>query len=85
MSGILLRFRQKRVAIQITCDIEGMYYQVGVNKSDRNFLRFLWWENGDVKRIPTEYRMIVHLFAATYFPRCANFAIKHTAEVFKDE
>ena len=83
MSGILLRFRQERVAI--TCDIEGMYHQVGVNKSDRNFLRFLWWENGDVKRILTEYRMTVHLFGATSSPGCANFALKHTAEVFKDE
>ncbi|XP_030843475.1 uncharacterized protein LOC115924777 [Strongylocentrotus purpuratus] len=39
--GVLCRFRKDHVAF--TCDIEGMFHQVGVNVEDRNYLRFLWW------------------------------------------
>ena len=38
--GVLQRFRQEPVAF--TCDIEGMFRQVRVNKEDRDLLRFLW-------------------------------------------
>ena len=39
--GVLCRFRREPVAF--TCDIEGMFHQVKVNKEHRDFLRFLWW------------------------------------------
>ena len=45
----------------------------------RNFLRFLWWENGDSEARPTEYRMNVHLFGALSSPGCANFGLKRIA------
>lgn len=83
LTGVLCRFRKERVAV--TCDIEGMFHQVGVDEPDRDFLRFLWWENGDLTRDPTEYRMTVHLFGATSSPGCANFALKSTAEIGEDE
>lgn len=82
LTGILCRFRKERVAF--TCDIEGMYHQVSVNKEDRNFLRFLWWENGQLDSTPVEYRMKVHVFGATSSPGCANFVLKHTADSYKD-
>ena len=63
----------------MTCDIEGMFHQVGVNKEDRDLLRFLWWEDGNLKDSPKEYRIAVHLFGATSSPACANFALKTTA------
>ena len=31
----------------------------------RDYLRFLWWNDGDISREPEEYRMAVHLFGAT--------------------
>ena len=37
--GVLLRFRQERIAIQ--GDIESMFYQVQVPVQDRNLMRFL--------------------------------------------
>lgn len=81
--GVLCRFREEPVAV--TCDIEGMFHQVHVNPEHRNFLRFLWWENGDIGSNPIEYRMTVHLFGATSSPGCANFALKKTASDFEDE
>ena len=75
--GVLLRFRQERIAIM--ADIEAMYYQVRVQRQHRDFLRFLWWPQGDVN-LPLEvFRMNVHLFGAVSSPSIANFALKQTA------
>ena len=76
--GVLCRFRQEPVAF--ACDIEGMFHQVRVNEEDRDFLRFLWWKDGDTTKEPEEYRMTVHLFGATSSPGCANLALKTTAD-----
>jgi hypothetical protein len=75
--GVLCRFRKGQIAV--TCDIEGMFHQVGVNEEHRNLLRFLWWEGGNLDSHPKEYRMTVHLFGATSSPGCANFALKRAA------
>jgi hypothetical protein len=75
--GVLLRFRQEEIAIM--GDIDSMFYQVQVPSQDSNFLRFLWWEDGDTSKQATEYQMAVHLFGATSSPSCANFALRKTA------
>ncbi|KRX42397.1 hypothetical protein T05_9324 [Trichinella murrelli] len=49
--GILLRFRQHRIAVQ--ADIEKMYLQVGLQTDDRDACRFLWrdcWTNAPPRR-----------------------------------
>ena len=61
-------------------DIEKMFFQVKVPREDQNFLRFLWWPNGDLTQEPQEYCMTVHLFGAGSSPGCSNFALKRTAE-----
>ena len=66
-------------------DIEGMFHQVNVNYEHRNLLRFLWWEQGDIKKSLVEYCMTVHLFGAESSPGCANFALKMTADDFEEE
>lgn len=76
--GVLVRFRLDNIAIM--ADVEKMYYQVKVPSHHVNFLRFLWWPNGDVSQPLKEYRMIVHLFGATSSASCANYALKRTAE-----
>ncbi|VDI07764.1 Hypothetical predicted protein [Mytilus galloprovincialis] len=64
-------------------DIDSMFYQVRVPSHDSNFLRFLWWENGDHSKQPVEYKMVVHLFGATSSPSCANYALRKTASELK--
>nr|XP_055041009.1 uncharacterized protein LOC129428127 [Misgurnus anguillicaudatus] len=76
--GILLRFRQHPVALM--CDVERMFHQFHVDKADRDYLRFLWWRNGDVNSPPQTFRMRVHLFGASSSPGCANFGLKHLAK-----
>ncbi|XP_072022724.1 uncharacterized protein [Amphiura filiformis] len=81
--GVLLRFRQERVAL--ASDIESMFYQVGVRKEDRDLLRFLWWPGGDISRQLEDYRMNVHIFGASSSPACANYALRKTAHDNKDQ
>ncbi|KAK0139489.1 hypothetical protein N1851_023681 [Merluccius polli] len=76
--GVLIRFRQEPVAIM--GDIQSMFHQVKVVEEDRDFLRFLWWPNGDLTKQVAEFRMTVHLFGAVSSPSCASFALRKTAE-----
>ena len=75
--GVLLRFRQEKVAF--SCDVESMFHQFRVKEEHRDYLRFLWWTGGDTAREPEEFRMTVHLFGARSSPSCANFGMKQIA------
>nr|XP_017209156.1 uncharacterized protein LOC101887079 [Danio rerio] len=77
LTGILLRFRQYPVALM--CDVEKMFHQFHVDHADRDYLRFLWWRNGDFNSQPQTFRMTVHLFGASSSPGCANYGLKHLA------
>lgn len=76
--GVLTRFRQEPVAVMT--DIQTMFHQVKVSRNDIDFLRFLWWPNGNINKPPGEHRMLVHLFGAVSSPSCANFALRQTAK-----
>ena len=75
--GVLLRFREGPVAVM--ADVEAMFHQVKVTPSDRDVLRFLWWENGELDGNLKTYRMTVHLFGGVWCPSCAQFALRRTA------
>ncbi|XP_061175604.1 uncharacterized protein LOC133184531 [Saccostrea echinata] len=76
--GVLLRFRQERIAIQ--GDIESMFHQVAVPEEDRDCMRFFWWKDGNLSAEPKQYRMKVHIFGAVSSPTCCSYALKKTAE-----
>ena len=76
--GVLLRFRQERVAIMT--DIQSMFHQVRVTPRDRDLLRFLWWRDGDLDCEPSVCRMKVHLFGGVWSPSCCNFVLRRAAE-----
>jgi len=75
--GVLCRFRKGPVAIMR--DIERMFHQFHVKAEDQDYLRFLWWDDGDFQTQPSVYRMRVHLFGAASSPGCANYGLKHVA------
>ena len=81
--GVLCRFRRHPIAVM--CDVEKMFHQFHVSVQDRDYLRFLWWQGGDTTTEPREYRMNVHLFGAKSSPACANFGLKHLANMFEHE
>ena len=78
LTGVLCRFRCEPVVVM--CDIEAMFYQVKVPIQYRDYLRFLWWQDGDTSKEPEEYRMTVHLFGAASSPGCSNFALESAAD-----
>ncbi|KAJ8375840.1 hypothetical protein SKAU_G00064200 [Synaphobranchus kaupii] len=51
--GVLCRFRRGPVAIM--CDIERMFHQFHVKAEDQDYLRFMWWEDGDLEAQPSIY------------------------------
>jgi len=75
--GVLVRFRQERIAL--ASDVKGMFHQVRVDPDDCNSLRFLWWPDGDLSKQPTDHQMLVHLFGATSSPSCASFSLRRVA------
>lgn len=81
--GVLCRFRKETVAI--ICDIERMFHQFFVTPKNRSYLRFLWWEHGDLGNEPKEYQMAVHLFGAASSPGCANFGLKFLAQQYESD
>jgi hypothetical protein len=46
------------------CDIERMFHQFLVKAENQDYLRFFWWEKGNLEAQPPIYRMKVHLFGA---------------------
>lgn len=61
-----------------------MFHQFHVRPEDQDYLRFLWWENGNLESLPSIFRMKVHLFGAASSPGCANFGLKHLAAEGQD-
>ena len=49
LDGVLLRFRKE--SIRLVADVEAMFYQIRVCPRDRDCVRFLWWPNGDLKKL----------------------------------
>ena len=69
---VLLRFRLHSYAIQ--ADIESMYHQVRIPVSDRDALRFLWYENEKL----SYYRMTSHLFGGIWCASSSTYALRRT-------
>ncbi len=80
LTGVLVRFRRHPIAV--TCDVEKMFHQFHVQEKDRDYLRFLWWKNGDRNSVLQEYRMKVHIFGAVSSPGCANYGLKYLANEY---
>lgn len=76
--GVLTRFRQERVSIM--ADIQSMFHQVKVDDEHIDFLRFLWWPEGNLEKELVQYRMTVNLFGAVSSPSCACYALRKTAK-----
>lgn len=53
-----------------------MFHQFYVDEADRDYLRFLWWKDGNFNEEPQEFRMKMHLFGAASSPGCANYGLK---------
>ncbi|XP_072930335.1 uncharacterized protein [Epargyreus clarus] len=73
LPGVLMRFRQRQVAV--TADIKDMFLRITMREEDRDALRFLWREDRR-EGPPTEYRMRSVIFGAASSP-CTAIYIKN--------
>ena len=78
MAGVMLRFRLEDIALM--ADIEAMFYQVLIPESQRSFMRFFWFKDGNLDGEVVEYEMCVHPFGAISSGACANYALRKTAD-----
>ena len=76
--GILIRFRQERIAV--VGDVEAMYHRVQVYDEDQQFLRFLWWKDGNIHGPIEEFCMKVQVFGSGPSGFCANTALRRCAD-----
>ena len=75
--GVLTRFREEKISF--IADVETMFQQVKVPEDQRSLLRFLWWENGDIRNPIKDHEMCVHLFGSISSRSCSNYALKQTS------
>ncbi|XP_068673177.1 uncharacterized protein [Montipora foliosa] len=64
--GVLMRFRENSIALM--ADVQAIFYQVYVTPEDGDYLRYLWWPEGDIHKESEEYQMKVHLFGGVSLP-----------------
>ena len=79
--GVLMHFQKHSIAIM--CNVERMFHQFHASEPDRNYLHFLWWENGDMSQEPQDFRMKVHLYGAASSPGCANYGFRSLAKEYE--
>ena len=60
-------------------DVKSMYYQVMVPVNQQSFLKFLWWNNGNLLEEPHNFVMCAYVFGGTSSASCSNYALKKTA------
>ena len=60
-------------------DVKSMYYQVMVPDNQQSFLKFLWWNNGNLLEEPQDFVMCAYVFGGTSSASCSNYALKGTA------
>lgn len=79
--GVLLRFRQHRVAIN--GDIKSMFHQIILRPEDRPLLRFLW---RDLNREdpPDVYEWQALPFGTTCSPCCVIYAVQKYAQEYQE-
>ena len=79
--AVLFKFRQHKWAM--TADIESMFLQVGVDKSDQRLLQFLL--RADPQDAIGVFQYTRHIFGAKSSPTCANFALQQCAKDKSDQ
>ena len=76
--GVLIRFRREDVAAMY--DVKQMFHSFHVSPEHRDFLRFLWFEENDLSKPVTKFRMTVHLFGNGPSPAVATYRLRRKVD-----
>ena len=75
LNTMIHRFRANKYAF--VADIEKAFMRIKINEEDRNYVRFLWFEDGDPDKPITVYRYTSVFFGGTSSPFILNSTILH--------
>ena len=75
LNTIIHRFRANKYAF--VADIEKAFMRIKINEEDRNYVRFLWFEDGDPDKPINVYRYTSVFFGGTSSPFILNSTILH--------
>ena len=75
LNTMIHRFRANKYAL--VADIEKAFMRIKINEEDRNYVRFLWFEDGDPDKPITVYRYTSVFFGGTSSPFILNSTILH--------
>lgn len=81
LPGVLLRFREHRVAV--TGDIREMFHQITVKSEDRRFQRFMW--RTSTESVIEVFEMNVMTFGASCSPCSSQYIKNLNAEKFRGQ
>ena len=57
-------------------EIEIIFCCIKIPHNRCNFLRFLWWDESDIKREIFVYEVKTHVFCGVSSPSCSNFELQ---------
>ena len=60
-------------------NIQAMFYQGKVPEKQRSFLRFLWWNEGNLDFEIADHEMCIYFFGAISSPSSSNYALRKAA------
>ncbi|XP_066955790.1 uncharacterized protein [Macrobrachium rosenbergii] len=70
LTGVLIRFRQEVYAF--IGDIEAMFFQIKIPPENHDYVRFLWWPNGDINRPLEEFEWLFTFSEQSPHQSCAD-------------
>ena len=83
LNTIVHRFRVNKYAF--VADIEKAFMRIKINEEDRNYVRFLWFEDGDPNKPIKVYRYTSVFFGGTSSPFILNSTICHHLSKYKKD
>ncbi|KAA0189314.1 hypothetical protein HAZT_HAZT000503 [Hyalella azteca] len=83
LKNVLLNFRDGEIGFM--ADIESMFYAFSVDKKDRDFLRFYWYEDNDPLKDVIQNRATVHVFGNAPSPAIAIFGLRYATTANEDD
>ena len=83
LNTMIHRFRANKYAF--VADIEKAFMTIKINEEDRNYVRFLWFEDGDPDKPITVYRYTSVFFGGTSSPFILNSTILHHLSRYKKD
>ena len=83
LNTIIHRFRANKYAF--VANIEKAFMRIKINEEDRNYVRFLWFEDGDPDKPIRVYRYTSVFFGGTSSPFILNSTILHHLSKYKKD